>query len=213
MKIEVNLSKRFILKFLILIVIFAGVLLVYAYNSAVYPNPPNISYNNSYKSASQAELFGHTSDEVNIRLKNGIVMTLQDAIDSGIIPTSSSVSYEQSPIYNSILDFTNLSTVGCSVYNGAYNDCPGGLLDPLPPRIICTTCTPASSGIGLKLDTDTLNFFCKKKGYDYTIHSTEAHTSTPDTMTWYHTSSNRWHSSGWSYDYISSVQCERIVIN
>ncbi len=72
----------------VIIGIFLGTILasyVFAYNTqSNYVNPPTTTTAGAgYKTASQAATFGHTADELNVKLADGSVMTLQEAILAG----------------------------------------------------------------------------------------------------------------------------------
>ena len=86
MKIEVNINKRNLFILILSVFVITGGFYVYAYNagSAKYtsPAPPNVPSEVGYRAASDAVNFGHTSDELNVRVGNE-VMTLQDSVNLG----------------------------------------------------------------------------------------------------------------------------------
>src|SRR3989344_5766094 len=72
MKIAINISKKYFFLILAGILILAGVIAVYAYNSGRSPS-----------------VFGHSAEELEVNI-SGSPMTLQYAIDNNLIGGSSS---------------------------------------------------------------------------------------------------------------------------
>lgn len=69
MKIEVELKKKYFFSLLAVLIILSGSLIVYAYNSS--PVDPS--------------KFGHSANEVEVTLANGLIVNLGDAIENNII--------------------------------------------------------------------------------------------------------------------------------
>ncbi len=90
MKIEVNINKKYFLAIIVSIVLLAGVFSAYAFN-----------FGNSFKTVSQAAVFGHTADELVVSI-NGDSMTVQDAINLGKLGNGSGTGTVSGSFSNSI---------------------------------------------------------------------------------------------------------------
>jgi hypothetical protein len=90
MKIEVNITKKKFFVILIAIFVLAAGFAVYAYNvGSNYASPSNTAAA-GYNAATEAAKFGHTSDELNVKIR-GVTetVTLQDAINKGFLSNES----------------------------------------------------------------------------------------------------------------------------
>ena len=98
MKVEVNIQKKYFFILLGAILIIGAGIFAYAFNSGTnYANPSSTS-DVGYKNAAQATSFGHTADETNVKI-NGQVITLQDAINLGLLGNASGGSLFKSGSY------------------------------------------------------------------------------------------------------------------
>ncbi len=118
MKFEVNVSKTRFFVLLGAVLLLAGALMVYAFS-------PIGSFS---KNKAQAQVFGHSADEVVIRASDGSDYTLQEAINNGKLGGGSSTPDFDSGwinIPNGLTTFThNLNTMDSLVYI-EFNDTDG----------------------------------------------------------------------------------------
>jgi hypothetical protein len=97
MKLEVNITKKRFFVILVAILIVGGVLLVIAYNSPMYKTSPDAGA--SYKTSVQAITFGHSADEMVVKMTDGSLKTVQELLANGV-GSSGGGNTPQTTLYN-----------------------------------------------------------------------------------------------------------------
>lgn len=209
MRLVLNLNKPAIFVLIIFGALIFMTLFVFAFNSGQDPS-----------------ILGHSAEEVLVKMNDGSLKTVQELLAGGIASGGLNVDCDNGYLYfyNGVLSCGNVqlteqtsSAYGSGTYmsgsgagcggsrQGMYAYCPGGIDDSWPPSI---------GGVDMYYDSATMNFICKKLGYDsVSSYTTGSRKVISQTDRWaYNSGSKQWYTGDFDLNYLSSVTCKRTIV-